>query len=177
MPDKAWYIEQARKKYSTTSDVFIPLDPDVSKGTSPYAWVQAWVSVDEVAVTEAEPPKSVGVDWNLPDIVKRFLDDIEAGQISDEVYLRACAALQRKPAPRETMPVTRLTRVLEEFIQDINDTGGVVRTRKGHCVPVIDEDWIDLGHTYLRACAVLNKTPLKATTSEEDPHEHLGPVS
>ena len=67
------------------------------------------------------------------------------------------------PAPDEA---ARFRSVLEEFVQDINDTGGVKWHRKGFIVPVVDEDWIDLGSTYQRACAALG-VPMQFEGDEE----------
>lgn len=52
--------------------------------------------------------------------------------------------------------------VLKDFIRDINDTGGVKYDRDGTAAPVADEEWSDLGETYLKACRVLGKKPIVA---------------
>jgi hypothetical protein len=49
---------------------------------------------------------------------------------------------------------------LTEFAQDIEAAGGVRREDDGLAVPVGDPEWVDLGETYLRACAALGRKPL-----------------
>ena len=51
---------------------------------------------------------------------------------------------------------------LREFIDAIEATGGVVTTDCGLYAPVADEDWIDLGEAYVRACAALQRQPKTA---------------
>jgi hypothetical protein len=48
---------------------------------------------------------------------------------------------------------------LREFVSDINVTGGVVENPDGTYSPAADEDWVDLGQTYMRACEALGLTP------------------
>lgn len=48
---------------------------------------------------------------------------------------------------------------LDAFVDAIDATGGVVKTRSGHYAPVADEDWIDLGEAYMDACEVLDIEP------------------
>lgn len=45
-----------------------------------------------------------------------------------------------------------------DFVDCVESTGGVVKV-DGFYVPVADQDWIDLGETYIKACEVLNKIP------------------
>lgn len=51
-------------------------------------------------------------------------------------------------------------RALLDFVDAINATGGVTKDHEGFTVPVFDEDFIDLGEAYMRACAVLNLKPM-----------------
>lgn len=48
---------------------------------------------------------------------------------------------------------------LEDFVKTIEATGGVVKDHKGYFVPVVDEEWVDLGDSYIRACAALGRKP------------------
>jgi len=48
---------------------------------------------------------------------------------------------------------------LAEFVRDVNQTGGVALNDEGLHTPVADEDWIDLGETYVKACAALGVKP------------------
>ncbi len=50
---------------------------------------------------------------------------------------------------------------LAEFCDTIEDTGGVKKDDKGYHVPVADEDWIDLGEAYMRACDALGRKPVE----------------
>ena len=50
--------------------------------------------------------------------------------------------------------------ILDEFIKDIEATGGVFVDEKGHWVLVADPDWIDLATTYVGACDNMNKKPM-----------------
>lgn len=62
-------------------------------------------------------------------------------------------------------PLENLTAesVLKEFVQDINDTGGLIDSiedgLEGDLVPVASTDWPDLATTYLNACKVLGVKP------------------
>jgi hypothetical protein len=50
---------------------------------------------------------------------------------------------------------------LEEFVSAIEVTGGVKADPEGSGlhVPVGDEEWVDLGEAYLKACAALGRKP------------------
>jgi len=50
--------------------------------------------------------------------------------------------------------------VLEEFVNDIENTGGVHYEPDGTCAPAANEGWSDLGLTYLHACQVLGRKPV-----------------
>jgi hypothetical protein len=52
-----------------------------------------------------------------------------------------------------------LRAVLREFVSTIDATGGVMRLPSGLAAPVADEDWIDLGEVYLKACRALGCEP------------------
>lgn len=67
------------------------------------------------------------------------------------------------PTPREE----QYREILEEFVRDINDTGGVIKHRDGYVVPAADEDWIDLGTTYAKAYGVLG-VPLRWAEDEDE---------
>lgn len=49
--------------------------------------------------------------------------------------------------------------VLQELIDIINDTGGLVYDEDENLVPAADREWIDLAETYLSACQVMNREP------------------
>ena len=51
--------------------------------------------------------------------------------------------------------IQQLVSVLQEFVGDIDATGGVTTNDKGYSVLVADEDWVDLATTYEKAKAVL----------------------
>lgn len=57
---------------------------------------------------------------------------------------------------------------LQSFVSIIDATGGVVRFSNGLHAPEADHDWIDLGETYIVACAELGQEPLvrRATSAE-----------
>jgi hypothetical protein len=63
------------------------------------------------------------------------------------------------------MPDDNLRAVLREFVETIDVTGGVLRLPSGLVAPAADEDWIDLGEVYLKACRALKRTPM---LSDED---------
>ena len=48
---------------------------------------------------------------------------------------------------------------LVDLIETIEATGGVVMLPNGQCAPIADEDWIDLGEAYMRACEAIGKEP------------------
>jgi hypothetical protein len=49
--------------------------------------------------------------------------------------------------------------VLLEFIQAVEDTGGVVKVRKGFVAPAADPEWGDIGAIYLDACKAVGRKP------------------
>lgn len=51
---------------------------------------------------------------------------------------------------------------LEEFVSDIDSTGGLMLSRTGKPRPEADPEWTDLGETYLKACKALGKEPYVA---------------
>lgn len=53
-----------------------------------------------------------------------------------------------------------LKAVVLEFVRDVEDTGGVNFYPDQSCAPAGDEDWKDLGVTYLHACQALGKKPI-----------------
>lgn len=54
-------------------------------------------------------------------------------------------------------------KALLAFVDTIEATGGVTHNVRGELAPVVDEDWVDLGHAYVEACAALNRTTKIAT--------------
>jgi hypothetical protein len=51
---------------------------------------------------------------------------------------------------------------LEDFINTIEATGGIRAFEDGTYGPEADEDWIDLGDSYIKACAELGRPILYA---------------
>lgn len=58
--------------------------------------------------------------------------------------------------------------VLEEFVNDIELTGGVFKDKNGWYTLVADPDWIDLAETYVKACRVLGRKPALVDQPEVD---------
>ncbi len=52
-----------------------------------------------------------------------------------------------------------LEAALREFVEAINSTGGATVDNEGYTVPVADQEWIDLGMAYEKACKVLGVEP------------------
>ena len=50
--------------------------------------------------------------------------------------------------------------VLQEFLDDIESTGGVIRCGVGIFAPAADVTWTALGATYVHACAALGRPPM-----------------
>lgn len=48
---------------------------------------------------------------------------------------------------------------LQEFITDVDATGGVFQTVDGTVHPSSAEEWTDIGDTYLKACKELGVEP------------------
>ena len=69
--------------------------------------------------------------------------------------------------------------VLEELVQAIEATGGVVEDGKGCYEPVADRDWIDIGNVYVNACAALHREPMivKGTEPYDDKEPGAGELS
>ena len=57
-------------------------------------------------------------------------------------------------------PIDKMKKVLEEFISTIDNTGGVVLGINGLYVPVVDEEWVDLGEAYMSACMAIDHRPV-----------------
>jgi hypothetical protein len=55
---------------------------------------------------------------------------------------------------------------LEDFINTIEATGGIRAFEDGTYGPEADEDWIDLGDSYVKACAELRRPILYADHHE-----------
>jgi hypothetical protein len=62
------------------------------------------------------------------------------------------------PFPEEIGPDFK--KILREFVQDIDATGGVFEFEgTGVYGPVADKDWTDLADTYIKACKALRRRP------------------
>lgn len=73
---------------------------------------------------------------------------------------------KHKPEP------TPAERVLIDLVETIEITGGVWRFRDGTVAPKGDDEWIDLGDVYLKACEVLGyNNPLIEEYFELDDEE------
>ncbi len=74
--------------------------------------------------------------------------------------------------PQRPEPVTgadgQLRQALAAFVDCIDAVGGVKHDEKGFVALVTDEDWIDLGDTYLTACAALDRKPVVEQDTEEN---------
>jgi hypothetical protein len=57
------------------------------------------------------------------------------------------------------------------FFNAIESTGGVARQRQGWYIPVVDEDWIDLGEAYVEACAAFGREPMVVEKTDPDDHD------
>jgi len=68
-------------------------------------------------------------------------------------------------SPNPYDPLKPYRRALTAFVSCIEATGGCTRDHDGYIVPMVDEDWSDLGDAYVEACAALDREPL-ITTSE-----------
>lgn len=62
---------------------------------------------------------------------------------------------------RQTEKRTHEISALWNFCDVIDNTGGIKKDDKGYHVPVADEDWIDLGEAYMRACDALGRKPVE----------------
>lgn len=61
---------------------------------------------------------------------------------------------------RKSMSEALRKTALGQFISTIENTGGVRKPPGESAAPVADEDWIDLGETYLQACAEVGRRPM-----------------
>jgi hypothetical protein len=50
-------------------------------------------------------------------------------------------------------------RALQQLVDTINATGGLVAADDGFLAPAADPEWIDLAPAYLNACRVLGMEP------------------
>lgn len=50
-------------------------------------------------------------------------------------------------------------KALEEFVNTVDATGGIVRDPKGLYAPVESDEWFDLGNAYIMACKALGRDP------------------
>jgi len=68
------------------------------------------------------------------------------------------------PKTEAKRKIDKMRAALRDFTGAIEATGGVTASPEdeGYTVPVADEDWIDLGEAYLKACEALGKKPKTA---------------
>ena len=59
-------------------------------------------------------------------------------------------------------------KILLEFINDIESTGGIAVRSDGTEGPVADPGWTDIAATYRKACQALNRQPLVVNLEDED---------
>jgi hypothetical protein len=71
----------------------------------------------------------------------------------------------------DTARVIELVSALDEFIECINNTGGITINDNGFDVPAVDEEWSDLGSAYIKACEAARRQPLRQADDEEDDNE------
>lgn len=64
--------------------------------------------------------------------------------------------------------IEALTSCLEQFVEDIESTGGVLESSDGLYAPVADPGWVDLGHTYLNACSLLGSVAMCDDDGNDD---------
>jgi len=70
-----------------------------------------------------------------------------------------------------------MRKALMEFVQSIDNVGGVILLSNGLHVPVIDEDWIDLGEAYVEACKALGRGPRIAVIDDTESEDDDGSLS
>lgn len=87
-------------------------------------------------------------NWNL-DTGKLITALEQAGIIDDHLKL-----------------VTAERKVLAEFVNDVNITGGYFRDHKGRPRPMADPTWVDIASTFLDACAVLGVKPIEGLAAD-----------
>ena len=56
----------------------------------------------------------------------------------------------------DTLP-PQAREALEAFATTIEATGGVILFESGEYAPAVDEDWVDLGEAYMKACRALDR--------------------
>lgn len=76
-------------------------------------------------------------------------------------------ALTKGWNPKGKKALDDALKALEMFRSTIEATGGVVLNSHGHYEPVGDQDWIDLGESYVRACEALGREPMVEKDQEE----------
>jgi hypothetical protein len=66
---------------------------------------------------------------------------------------------------------TKMQAALQAFVDTINATGGVVHPDSSEVAPAADEEWLDLGLAYAKACEVLGIPPVVTESgfSEDGP--------
>ncbi len=60
---------------------------------------------------------------------------------------------------------TKIKSALGAFVNTINATGVVVNPDSSFVAPVADEEWLDLGLAYTKACEVLGMAPVVAESA------------
>ena len=72
----------------------------------------------------------------------------------------------------DRMNLDKAYEALAWLLNTIESTGGVLRNKAGHLLPVADTEWIDLGEAYKLACEALGRQmmvePDTGDTSLED---------
>lgn len=84
---------------------------------------------------------------------------------AEEEVERFCGRVEAADVQAADAQAAKIRAVLEEFVQDIESTGGVADNEHGLTAPVADPEWSDLGETYGRACRVLGRKPVYTPTA------------
>jgi hypothetical protein len=112
---------------------------------------------------EHQRPLDGVLPTDLRDILNKLAE--EPPEDFEAVWAKGFDLEHERPA-REAMYLAYQTgaekfrAVIEEFIADIENTGGILQRADGLVTLTVDLEWIDLAETYQKACAVLNRSPM-----------------
>jgi len=106
---------------------------------------------DALAKREARPR----VHWHVSNIIANTSEAL--WNIDPKLSNEYAERVKREPFVELREPFVELrTDALLAFVEAIDATGGVVYDGQHHA-PVADEEWIDLGEAYLKACLALGR--------------------
>ena len=103
-------------------------------------------------------PKEEKVLLSIPEDSWVFLEGI-LENIKNSTGTKGVSGKEVSEALDKIKDALGIAETLEQFVDDIDVTGGVFENREGVVAPVVAIHWTDLGVTYMKACKALGRKP------------------